>query len=232
MLYTGGIVGGGSGSVGGITFSHNRYGTYIRRRAVPVNPRTPQQEAVRAAMTALVQNWHTTLSQTERDGWENYAQQTPVLSKAGLPIILTGQSMYVRSGVARLALLGVFPSNAAPTVFDLGTFTPPTFSASAATGVLTVAFTDTDSWALEAGGHLLIFSGRAVNLGRNFYNGPWRFTDSVDGATPTAPTSPAAVGTYPFGTLVAGSRLKLRATSLRADGRYSTDFIDFCTVGA
>jgi len=32
-----------SGSIAGITFSHNRGGMYVRARAVPTNPGSPQQ---------------------------------------------------------------------------------------------------------------------------------------------------------------------------------------------
>jgi hypothetical protein len=46
-----------SGSIGGTVHSRNRYGTYIRNRAIPVNPNTIYQQEIRAILAARSQEW-------------------------------------------------------------------------------------------------------------------------------------------------------------------------------
>ena len=49
MLFKPTIVASLSGSLGGITASHNRFGAYLRERVIPVNPGTQPQVIVRNA---------------------------------------------------------------------------------------------------------------------------------------------------------------------------------------
>lgn len=91
-----------SGSLGGLTASHNKGGLYLRRRSIPTNPNTARQQAVRALMSTLGAAWTSQLSDAQRLGWANYAAAVPVQDKIGMTINLTGQQMFVRSNTPRL----------------------------------------------------------------------------------------------------------------------------------
>ena len=52
-------IGMASGSVGAAVFSHNRYGTYIRRRATPTVSQTEAALAAKALMTSALRHGRT-----------------------------------------------------------------------------------------------------------------------------------------------------------------------------
>jgi len=89
-----------SGSTGANTYSRNRYGSYRRRRVVPVNPNTARQNGARSAFRGAVAAWGSILSQLQRDQWNNWAATTPWLNKAGQAVFLTGQAAFIRHSCA------------------------------------------------------------------------------------------------------------------------------------
>lgn len=97
MKFTPTLGGSYSGSLGGFTASHNKGGQYLRRRAVPTNPNTVRQQTARAALGALTEYWGQTLTESQRQGWRDYAAAVPVTDRIGNTINLTGQQMFVRS---------------------------------------------------------------------------------------------------------------------------------------
>lgn len=213
-----------SGSVGGTTFSHNRGGLYMRARSIPVNPASPLQTVVRNAFTTLVNNWTSVLTGAQRNDWSVYATNTPVIDKLGDPITLTGQQMYIRNNTPRIQA-AFSPVNDAPTTFNLGDFTAPTYTAQAAADTITVAFTSADAWDDEDDSAMLIFASRPQNPSVIFFKGPYRFAGSIDGDSVTPPTNPAVL-TAPFA-LTAGQIVHMKASVMRADGRLSTPFRGF-----
>lgn len=226
MKFTSQILAAVSGSAGGVTGSRNRYGQYLRRRAVPVNPNTALQVGVRNAMRSAVVNWSTLLTAGERAAWELYAANTTFVDALGQTQHLSGQAAYIRSAIAALytlALSVVDPTDA-PTVFDLGDFTEPVPSWSEATG-LTFAFTNTDDWATEAGAFMVIFQGRPQNVGRSFFKGPWRKLTQIDGAA-IPPTTPLVIANasleFP---VVQGQNCWVSVNVYRADNRLSSRVI-------
>lgn len=217
-----------SGSLDGTVFSHNRGGRYTRVRATPINPNTPQQQAVRGFMSTLTNLWLSTLTQAQRDGWDEYALQVPLLDRLGEPRNVGGIGMYCRSNIPRLqaAEPRVDPP---PTTFDLGGFTQPTINAiTASTDLLSLNFTNTDLWANEDDAAMLVFTSRGQNASINFFKGPYRFAAKIEGDAISAPTSPASIA-LAFGVAV-GQRVFIRVNVTRADGRLASDFRDFGTA--
>lgn len=78
-----------SGSVAGVTSSRNRFGQYRRTRAMPVNPNTPAQTAVRAVLAGCSQNWGG-LTLSQRMNWQYWAENHPRVDSLGQQIVLTG----------------------------------------------------------------------------------------------------------------------------------------------
>lgn len=229
MIFTSPIVSSASGSIAGITMAHNKGGMYMRARTIPTNPGSLYQVAVRNAVTQLTSRWLDTLTPAQRLAWQVYADNVPMLNKLGQTIFISGISHYVRSNAPRLQA-GLTRVDDAPTVFNLGDFTTPTYDASAATDDVEVTFAATDDWADETGSHLIIRASRPQNITINYFKGPFRFADTIDGVTGTPPTSPATI-TLPFAVEIA-QRLFFAAVCTRADGRLSGTQFGQCLVGA
>lgn len=207
-----------SGSIGGITYSHNAGGMYTRGRAIPVNPATPGQVAVRNAVGNLTSAWSNVLSAANRTAWNAYAFAVPLTDKLGDSRAVSGINMYVRSNTVRMQA-GLASVAAGPVINTLAELTAPTVSGVASTGVISVAYTNTDAWAIAAGGALLIYTSRPQSVGVTFFDGPYQYTGRINGAG-TPPTSPGTV-TSPF-VLTAGQRVFVRIVATNADGRSSS----------
>jgi hypothetical protein len=220
VKFTSTLVSAASGSAGGIVASRNRYGQYFRRRSTPVNPNSDRQVATRAALREAVNAWTNILDDDQRAIWDLYASNTPVIGKLGAMNQLSGQNMFVRTYINAIAI-GAPASTYydGPTVYDLGSFTLPSFTVVAG-GPLSLTFTATDSWAVAAHGYLGVWLGRPQNPSRAFFKGPWRFLGKVSGAA-TPPTSPEAFATLPWETQ-AGQAEWIRVRALQPDGRLSS----------
>lgn len=220
MLFKGTIIGPASGSIAGITASHNQAGQYFRNRSIPVNPNSPAQILVRAYMAAAVAEWTGTLTAVERAAWTAYALATPVINRLGDTITLSGMNHYVRSAVAR-KMVALAPVSAGPTVPNLPVLTTPTITTLSAVSAI-IAFDNSDLWATEVGGAMTIAQSRSQGPAINFFKGPFRTIGVVLGAVvpPTSPVTKTLV--FPG---VAGQYMYFRFRSTTADGRLSGDQI-------
>ena len=106
------LLGGGvlaaSGSIGGQTAAHNRFGNYFRARTTPVNPASGRQSVIRAAIQNLAQRWSTTLTQAQRDEWEVYAANIVRTDSLGSQIKLTGFVMLLQLFIQQHGQLRLF----------------------------------------------------------------------------------------------------------------------------
>jgi len=223
MKFSSQIVTAASGSVGGCTYSRNRSGMYIRGRSMPVNPNSTQQNVVRTALATLVAQWTATLTQAARDTWSTWAANTPQLDALGNPINITGQNAFIKMNVQRIQV-GLNIVQQAPAVFAGAALTPPNLvSATFATQLLSVTFSNTDAWATAVGGALLVYQGRPQNPSKLFFAGPYRFAAMVLGAV-VPPVSPAAIAAvFPF---LVGQRIHVRFVAVQTDARISTRQLD------
>jgi hypothetical protein len=217
-----------SGKFGGLVAAHNKGGMYLRARSMPTNPASPLQAIIRGIMNQCSQAWVETLTPSERLGWETYAANVPLIDKLGESRPISGIAMFNRCNAVRLQTGGGIIKTA-PTIFDLGTYTPPTLAANAADDDLEVTFTATDEWALEAGAQMAVFCSTMQNSSINFFKSPYRYLGRILGATP-APTSPAALP-LPFAA-VEDNRLFARIVILRNDGRVSLPWFGQCDIEA
>lgn len=210
-----------SGAVGGVVFSHNAGGQYLRQRTTPVNPATSQQQAVRNAVNFLSNNWQN-LTTAEQEAWENYAANVPLTNRLGAQIFVSGLAMYVRSNASIIAALGAsYRIDAAPTIFTLGESALVTIDdATPPSGGLDIAFDVNDAWVGENGAYLLIYMARPQNPSVNFFKGPYRFAGAAAGSSTTPPTSPFTIATTPF-VFASAQQLFIQARVRRGDGRLS-----------
>lgn len=221
MKYKSPLMSQASGSLAGITASHNKGGAYFRQRSTPTNPNSIWQQAVRAIVNQLSNLWSNSLDSSQRAAWDQYALAVAVVDTLGEPIFLTGINHYVRSNVPRIQA-GLPRVDTAPSIFNLGDFTSPSFEASEATQQLSVTFEDTDDWVNEDDAAMIIGTARPQGLAINFFKGPYRYSGTIDGDGTTPPTSPALVAVaFPF---VQNQKVFTHARVSRADGRLSTPF--------
>lgn len=220
MIFKSGLITQASGSLGGLTASHNKGGMYLRARAIPVNPQSAQQTAVRNALSQLTGAWLGTLTQAQRDAWAVYAANTLLPSKLGDPRQIPPLAQYVRSNVPRIQA-GEAAINDAPTIFNLPVLTDPSFAIDATADEVDVTFTDTDPWANEVGGHMFVYVSRPQDPTIEFFKGPYRLAGTIDGAG-SPPTSPASLA-LPF-PATADQKFFVQVRVGRADGRLSAPF--------
>jgi hypothetical protein len=214
-----------SGSLAGNTFSRNKGGMYIRARATPTNPNSTFQAAVRALMSQLSTVWSSVMTQVQRDAWDLYAANTPLVDTLGESRPVTGLNMFTRFNVPALQSgLIATAKLAAPAIFNLGDYTAPAIDdINVGDQEIDISFDNTDDWAKAAGNALLIYVSRPMNPSINFFKGPYRYAGKVVGAA-TAPTSPASIP-LPF-VVAAGQKLFIKASVARSDGRMSSPFRD------
>lgn len=220
-----------SGKQGGIVWSRNRSGAYVRNRAVPVNPNTDRQVAVRNLVRGLAIAWQTDLSQDERDSWDLYADNVVWKGVLGQDVTLTGLNHFIRSNTPRM-LCSVARVDSAPGIFDLAEAEQSlSCVASEATQQLVISYDDTAAWCSEDGGFEIFYVGLPKNPSIKFFGGPWRQLLCIEGDAITPPESPAAGVVTPGWPFVAGQRIWLRSRIGRADGRVS-EFarVNFLTV--
>lgn len=233
MLFKSQLLTQASGSVGGLTFSHNSAGMYTRARAIPTNPNSAGQVAVRMYFDQAIQMWTDTLTEAQRQNWRDYAANTPVTNKLGDTVNLSGQNMYIRTVIAALRggldIEGDYANfTVAPTTFntgDPGTLSFLTFSAGTDTAVITIA--GAPAWAADDLGVIFLQSSLPQNPSVNFYRGPFRGVTSTtgDSGTPITVASIVTDALVPPIDFAAGQKAFLRARVLQSDGRLSTPFI-------
>lgn len=213
-----------SGSVAGITFSHNLGGMYVRARAIPTNPGSPQQAVVRAAFGGLVSVWTNLLTEPQRAAWRVYASNVPLVDALGELRTVTGMNHFLRSNTLRVAF-GYPRVDEAPVVFNVGYYSTPTFSVDASADTVAVGFNVGDDWVDINDCHLVVYASRPQNESVNFFKGPYRFAGSVAGDSVTPPTSPETINLpFPCGP---GQRVFFLVAVSRADGRRSLDFRNY-----
>lgn len=208
------------GKLGGTIFSRNRGGSFVRTFVTPTNPNTPAQQQVRNALSTLVVKWLTVLTQLQRDGWETYADNVPMQNGLGDTIFLTGQQMFIRSNSVLIRNEKARVDDA-PTIFNLGEFTPVVFSAvTTPFPQIFVNFTFADDWVTEIGAFMFVQGSRQMNPTINFFKGPFLQIGAVIGNDAPPPFPPLVVA-VPF-TYTPDNRTFIRVRVIRADGRLSS----------
>lgn len=205
------------GSIGGVVFSRNRYGGYMRNRIKPVNPQTVLQNQVRAAFDNAVQMWTDPASTFDRDGWKAYAQNVTKPNKLGEDVQMTPQNWFIGAAVLS-AQAGRAYDGEPPTLFNTGM--APIIGDPALTTGGDVSFTlpAGQEFADQTGSRLMVWASRPQNGSRTNFSVPYKYVGALAGnaVPPTAFT-----GDNPWGTIPAGQVQRFKTRILYADNRVS-----------
>lgn len=190
-----------SGSIAGQTASHNRFGQYVRTRAIPVNPNTTAQGVVRARLALNSSAWRA-LTAAQRAAWADLALSMVRTDSLGQTINLTGQQAYVSVNNERLAagdaVLSDAPALGTPSALATATIT---LTAAA----FSIAYTATP---LPTGARLFTFVSPQRSAGRGFES-DFRLL-AVSAAAAASPANVYAAYVAKFGVPVVGNRIFLQ----------------------
>lgn len=103
-----------SGAMGGIVYSRNRYGAYIRARSIPVKSMTAPALAAKARLSTISQGFQS-LTSAQKSAWSTWAETNPVVDVFGEKQVLSGAAAYIGINT-RLNLLSVAPISVPPLV--------------------------------------------------------------------------------------------------------------------
>lgn len=187
-----------SGSMGGTTSSRNHYGQYRRRRAIPVNPRTSFQGAVRDRLAITAAGWRA-ITANQRAGWTDLAQQINKSDSLGQSHTMKGFNCYCMVNQTRLAagdaVLADAPLLATPAP-------PTTVTITLTSAALSVAYTPTP---LGAGLRLFSYMSGNMSAGRNFNKNVKLI--AVSAAAAASPANLFAAFSARYGVPVTGSQI-------------------------
>lgn len=187
-----------SGSQAGTTASRNRFGQYFRTRAIPVNPRSTQQGAVRARMSANSAGWRA-LTSAQRAGWTDLGLSMTRSDSLGSSYTLTGFQAYCSVNNNNVAAGNSVVSDAPSLV------TPPTILTSTITlaaASFSIAYTPTP---MPTGSRLFSYCGPQRSAGRSFES-DYRLI-AVSAAAAASPANILSAYTAKFGVPVTGNRI-------------------------
>lgn len=189
-----------SGSYAGVTASRNRYGQYIRSRAIPVQPNTSFQGLQRASLALAAAAWRA-LTDTQRAGWTDLALGINRTDSLGQTHNFNGFEAFCSVNMNRQTV-GDAQLSDAPALTTPTGLTTATITMTAGTPALSIAYTTTP---LAAGVRLLTYISPQRSAGRKF-EGDLRLI-AHSAAAAASPANVLAAYTARFGALVAGNRV-------------------------
>lgn len=187
-----------SGSIAAQTSSRNSFGQYRRTRAIPVNPNTSFQAAVRGRISAAATDWKG-LTATQRAGWNDLGVYFTRTDSLGQTYRLSGFQAYV-SIRSNLAAAG----DAAITDAPLYALPDPMLTVTPTIGIasVSIAYTPTPVAAAE---RVFISMSPQRSAGRA-YEGDLRLI-SVTAAAAASPASILTSYQARFGVPIVGNRI-------------------------
>ena len=196
-----------SGSIGGVVFSRNRGGAYVRNRSIPVDPNTQSQQNVRSILATQSASW---ADQTDavRAAFANWAVQNPVINALGNSILLSGQQAFVQLN-ARLALNGDTLLTEPPIINAPDGLASLVLDADIGVGDVDLTFTVTPT---PANVKLWILAAVVNSAGVKYVRNLFRFI----GVSGTAEASPFVIQSLvetKFGALINGQTLHVRVST-------------------
>jgi len=226
-IMLGDIAGAISGSVGNITYSHNRHGYYVRRRVIPTKVQNAYTIEVRNILTACSRAWGA-LSAGSQAAWNTWAREHPITDRLGQKQTLFGAGAYTKLN-ARILLSG----DAAITLPPVGAAPAPltafSITSEFAGSTIIPTFLPTPLAATE---RIWVSMVLLVNPGVNYYKNLMKLV--FKGALASASLTNMIVEMeLRFGAIATGNRIVALASVYEStSGMLSGPMLAECTVTA
>ena len=193
-----------SGSYQGITSSRNRFGQYVRTRAIPVQPRTAAQIAQRTRQTVNSAAWRA-LTGAQKAGWADLGLSMTRSDSLGQTYSLNGFQAYC-------SVNGVLATMGSALITDAPVLSTPvgllTMTLTLSSVAFSVAYTTTP---LAAATKLIIRCSPQRSAGRSF-EADYRVI-SVTAAAAASPANILTSYTTKFGVPVTGNKVFVSAST-------------------
>ena len=182
--------------IGGVVFSKNSAGNYIRRGVTPVNPQSVAQQQSRQFLTQTSQSWRN-LTDDERNNWNQVKDSFKKTDIFGNSLAPTGFNLFTRLN-RNILEISETVLTAAPLPAAVQGFLTLDLVANTTGGLLTLTFTP----AIDAFTKVIVFATAAQSAGVTFVKAEFRKIDVLDVAD-LSPVELAAVYITKFGALPA-----------------------------
>lgn len=217
------------GSVGGLTFFAGPYHQIqVRARTAPVQPNTNFQSSIKAFFGAAVALWET-ISQADRDGWDQYAQTVTLQGPLG-PYKPSGRDLAI-GAYSGISFNRAWATGGVPAVVDMD---PPVLAGQLAiTNVLvgpptapgtgnSISFDN-----IGNGESIVVFVSKSFvqSQSRNYFKGPFRTNTLKSNIVVDAGSEAVEFVQAPAGSVYFA---RLRAYSAVSPFRMSPDIIVRC----
>lgn len=217
----GSLAGAVSGSLGNCTFSHNRYGAYIRTRGIPTLVRNEFTLGARAKLIDASQSFGA-LTDAQQKAWRLWADSNPITDRLGQKQVLTPHAAFVRLN-GRILVGGGTKINVPPAVAAPAALTTMTTTFDIGTGTSTVVFAPSP---LGASNCLYVQAAVLSNPGQRYYANKLKLV-KVSAVNLATPYDYQADVEARFGPLVVGQRLIILCSVLdNATGLMSAPYVD------
>jgi hypothetical protein len=153
------------GKLGGQVASKNRYGTYMRARVAPVQPRTPYQETARALFTAVSQAWRG-LGASVIAQWNAVAASYTRSNSLGQKSNLTGAQLYNKLSINQT---NIDPSGGVVSASPVAPVSVAACGIASGTATPTTLVVVGNEAAVPAATTLFIYATAPVSAGKHFF---------------------------------------------------------------
>ena len=202
------MVGAASGSIGATVFSHNRYGTYTRRRAIPVTSTTVAATNAKARLTTRSQAWQA-LAPASQLAWCEWALDHPITDTLGQQQTLQANAAFLRLNL-RIEAAGFVPITEPPVIAPPPGLLSLIQDGDIGVGDVDIAFTTSPIGADS----VLYIRAAVVNSAGILYVQNLLRLIGVSGLAATTPFDNQSLIETRFGTLIVGQTLHVEVSVL------------------
>ncbi len=188
--------------VGGIVYSKNQYGAYVRTKVTPANPQSTYQVSVRNNFKDLSVSWGAVLTASQRAAWIAFAADHKVTDVFGSQLTLSGLATYQRLNRV-LYQLGVTTIADPPADLAVTALLTAPVTAVAGVAAFDAAFTATPLGADEM---IYLWATPPLPAGVNYLSNRLRMT-AFSAAAQASPFDFLAEYVARFGTLIVNQRI-------------------------
>lgn len=173
------------GKEGGVIYSRNAYGSYIKSKVSPVNPQSNTQQLQRQQMGNLSQAW-AGLTAEQKAGWVNLGSQVTRVNRFGDTTYYTGFAMFMRLN-RNLVLCGQTALTTAPSITNPTAAVLTEVAGSEAEPSINLTFSPT----VPTGHAMVVYATNNILTGREFVKNYYRVIKVIAAAQ----TSPQDIST-------------------------------------